>query len=176
MPVRSTARHRIQGRAGALRLPHRSTFLAPDLFLGLWWFAGAIVYIQIAPFLVEKGFTTASGGSSWLALRPNRQRFGAIGPQSNLRRRQFRWLSNERTTVIAVIVGLLGFGIGCGTDRRQRRSIRHSGAAGAMMGTVLALMGIRRGGPLVSGYVFDAVQSHGLAFYGGGAVFLSHFF
>ena len=41
------------------------------------------------------------------------------------------------------------------------------------MGTVLALMGILgAGGLLVSGYVFDAVQSYGLAFYGGGAVFL----
>ena len=64
--------------------------------------------------------------------------------------------ANESTTVIAVSVDLLG-----------------TRAAGAMMGTVLALMGILgAGGPLVSGYVFDAVQSYGLAFYGGGAVFL----
>ena len=41
-----------------------------------------------------------------------------------------------------------------------------------MMGTVLALMGIGAGGPLVSGYVFDAVQSTEPGLYGGGAVFL----
>ena len=74
-----------------------------------------------------------------------------------------------------MIVGLLGFSIGRVSAELIAVSVDLFGtrAAGAMMGTVLALMGILvAGGPLVSGYVFDAVQSYGLAFYGGGAVFL----
>ena len=77
--------------------------------------------------------------------------------------------------MIAVIVGLLGFGIGGVSAELIAVSVDLFGtrAAGAMMGTVSALMEIlSAGGPLVSGYVFDAVQSYGLAFYGGGAVFL----
>ena len=71
--------------------------------------------------------------------------------------------ANDRTTVIAVIVGLLGCGIGGVSAELIAVSVDLFGtrAAGAMMGTVLALMGILgAGGPLVSGYVFDAVQSY----------------
>ena len=77
--------------------------------------------------------------------------------------------------MIAVIVDLLGFGIGGVSAELIAVSVDLFGtrAAGAMMGTVSALMEILgAGGPLVSGYVVDAVQSYGLAFYGGGAVFL----
>ena len=65
--------------------------------------------------------------------------------------------------MIAVIVGLLGFGIGGVSAELIAVSVDLLGtrAAGAMMGTVLALMGILgAGGPLVSGYVLDAVQSY----------------
>ena len=167
-----------------LTVPH---FWRVTLSFDLWWFAGAIVYIQIAPFLVEKGFTTASAATYVIV-------FGAA---NCLGRIAFGWLSdrigsvwsyraavltcaaaslgfaaNDRTTVI---VGLLGFSIGRGSAELIAVSgdLFGTRAAGAMMGTVLALMGILgAGGPLVSGYVVDAVQSYGLAFYGGGAVFL----
>ena len=74
-----------------------------------------------------------------------------------------------------MIVGLLGFSIGRVSAELIAVSVDLFGtrAARIMMGTVLALMGISAAGePLASGYVFDAVQSYGLAFYGGGAVFL----
>ncbi len=170
-----------------LTVPH---FWRVTLSFGLWWFAGAIVYIQIAPFLVEKGFTTASAATSVIV-------FGAA---NCLGRIAFGWLSdrigsvwsyraavltcaaassgfaaNDKTTVIAVIVGLLGFGIDGVSAELIAVSVDLFGtrAARIMMGTVLALMGISAAGePLASGYVFDAVQSYGLAFYGGGAVFL----
>ena len=62
-----------------LTVPH---FWRVTLSFGLWWFAGAIVYIQIAPSLVEKGFTTASGGSLSAGSPTESAAFGAIGPQS----------------------------------------------------------------------------------------------
>ena len=170
-----------------LTVPH---FWRMTLSFGLWWFAGAIVYIQIIPFLLEKGFTTASA-ATYVTV------FGAA---NCLGRIAFGWLSDrigsvwsyraavltcaaassgfaagDGTTVIAVIVGVLGFGVGGVSAQLTAVSVDLFGtrAAGAMMGTVLALMGILgAGGPLVSGYVFDAVQSYGPAFYGGGAVFL----
>ena len=74
-----------------------------------------------------------------------------------------------------MIVGLLGFSLGRVSAEliAVRVDLFGTRAAGAMMGTVTALMEILgAGGPLVSGYVVDAVQSYGLAFYGGGAVFL----
>ena len=65
-----------------LTVPH---FWRVTLSFGLWWFAGAIVYIQIAPFLVEKGFTTASAATSVIV-------FGAA---NCLGRIAFGWLSDR---------------------------------------------------------------------------------
>ena len=65
--------------------------------------------------------------------------------------------------MITVIVGLLGFGMDGVSAQLTAVSVDLFGtrAVGAMMGTVMALMGILgAGGPLVSGYVFDAVQSY----------------
>ena len=116
------------------------------LSFGLWWFAGAIVYIQIAPFLVEKGFTTASAATYVivfgaanspdrfrLALRPDRQRLELSGRSPNLRRRQFGFRGQRRDNRDrrdrrrAGIWRRRGFR---GTDSRQRRSIRHPGGGG----------------------------------------------
>ena len=65
-----------------LTVPH---FWRVTLSFGLWWFAGAIVYIQIAPFLVEKGFTTASAATYVIV-------FGAA---NCLGRIAFGWLSDR---------------------------------------------------------------------------------
>ena len=53
--------------AGLGAIARQFLFWHMSLAFGLWWFAGAIVYIQIAPFLVEKGF---GSGVAALALMP----------------------------------------------------------------------------------------------------------
>ena len=76
---------------------------------------------------------------------------------------------------MAVIAVLLGFGVGGVSAQLTSVSIDLWGAtaAGALMGTLLALKGILGvGGPLLSGAIYDAVQSYSPAFYGGAAVFV----
>ena len=118
MPVRSTARHRIQGRAGASPLPHRSTFLARDLVLWPLVVRGRHRLYPDCPLPGRERFHNRIGRdlrivfggspSPSLALRPNLAAFGAIGPQSQPAAASLGFAANDRTTMIAVIVGLLG--------------------------------------------------------------------
>ncbi|MBT5497974.1 MAG: hypothetical protein HOK54_19730, partial [Alphaproteobacteria bacterium] len=81
----------------------------------------------------------------------------------------------EAFYLVAIIAVLLGFGVGGVSAQLTSVSIDLFGttAAGALMGTVLALMGILgAGGPLLSGAIYDAVQSYAPAFHGGAAVFV----
>lgn len=185
LPVAETApRGRMRDFAGTWM------FWRMSLTFGLWWFAGAIVYVQIAPFLLEKGF--ASPVTALLVT--------VFGASNCLGRIGFGWLSDRIGSVrsyqlaliscalasagfgavdafypIAAIAVLLGFGVGGVSAQLTAVSVDLFGtaAAGAMMGTVLAIMGVLgAGGPLFSGAVYDAVQSYGPAFYAGAGVFL----
>jgi len=169
-------------------------FWRMTLSFGLWWFAGAIVYIQIAPFLVEKGFTTATAatyvtifgaanclgriGFGWLS-----DRIGSVwayrGAVLTCAAASAGFAAGDGATSVAVIVGVLGFGVGGVSAQLTAVSVDLFGtrAAGAMMGTVLAMMGVLgAGGPLVSGYVYDALQSYAPAFHGGAVIFIAALF
>ena len=165
-------------------------FWRMSLTFGLWWFAGAIVYVQIAPFLLEKGFdstVTATfvaifGASNCLG----RVGFGSLSDRiGSVRTYQLALVScavastgfgaAEAFYLVAIIAVLLGFGVGGVSAQLTSVSIDLFGtrAAGALMGTVLALMGILgAGGPLLSGTIYDAMQSYAPAFHGGAAVFV----
>jgi len=165
-------------------------FWRMSLTFGLWWFAGAIVYVQIAPFLLEKGFdsivtatfVTMFGASNCLG----RVGFGWLSDRiGSVRTYQLALVScavastgfgaAEAFYLVAIIAVLLGFGVGGVSAQLTSVSIDLFGttAAGALMGTVLALIGILgAGGPLLSGAIYDAVQSYAPAFYGGAAVFV----
>lgn len=176
--------------AGLGAIARRFQFWHMSLAFGLWWFAGAIVYIQIAPFLVEKGFDTSFAA---LAL----MLFGA----GNCAGRIAMGLLSDRiggarafrlSMLIAAIamsgfalaegsVGLLaaafavGFGFGGALPQITTIAVELFGTAaiGALMGAVLALVGlVGAGGPLASGLIYDAVQSYTPAFHLGAAVFL----
>ena len=165
-------------------------FWRMSLTFGLWWFAGAIVYVQIAPFLLEKGFDSTVT-ATFVAIFGAGNCLGRVG---------FGWLSDrigsvrtyqlalvscavastgfgaaEAFYLVAIIAVLLGFGVGGVSAQLTSVSIDLFGtrAAGALMGTVLALMGILgAGGPLLSGTIYDAMQSYAPAFHGGAAVFV----
>ena len=70
---------------------------------------------------------------------------------------------------------VLGIFIGGASTQISTVSVALFGttSAGALMGAVLALVGIvGSGGPLLSGAIFDASQSYAPAFHAGAVVFL----
>ncbi|MEC9152681.1 MAG: MFS transporter [Pseudomonadota bacterium] len=180
------------GGLGAIA--RRFLFWHMSLAFGLWWFAGAIVYIQIAPFLLEKGF-----GSGFAALAL--MLFGVgncagrivMGLLSD-------WVGGAcayRLSMLIAAVAMSGcalaegqswllaatfvVGFGFGGALPQLTTIGSdlfgTVAIGTLMGAVLALVGlIGAAGPLVSGLIYDAVQSYTPAFHLGAAVFLLSLF
>ena len=161
------------------------------LSFGLWWFAASIAYIQMAPYMLEKGFTSTTvaalvtlyGGGNCVGRLAMGRLCDTLGPQ---RTYQVSLAISavamaalglgDGFTWIAITVVILGFGIGGASTQITTVSIELFGTAtaGALMGTVLALIGLMgAGGPLVSGFIRDTSQSFSSAIYMGAAVFLA---
>jgi predicted MFS family arabinose efflux permease len=161
-----------------------------SLAFGLWWFAGAIVYIQIAPFLAEKGFHTSFAALALMMFGAGncvgRIAMGLLSDRiggarafrlsmliAALAMSGFALAEGEEALLAAAFT--VGFGFGGALPQITTIGVDLFGTAaiGALMGAVLALVGlVGAGGPIVSGLIYDAVQSYAPAFHLGAAVFL----
>lgn len=161
-----------------------------SLILGLWWFAGAIIYVHIAPFMLQKGFD-AGAAALVVTLFGAGNCVGRIGMGAVCDKigalhtyRLGIGLSAVLMSAFAFADGaaslyalsfVLGAFVGGSSTQISTVSVALFGtqSAGALMGAVLALVGIvGAGGPLVSGMIYDATQSYAPAFHVGAAVFL----
>ena len=161
------------------------------LSFDLRWFAAAITYIQIAPYMLEKGFissvaaaiVTLYGGGNYIGRIVMGRLCDTLGPQqtyrlslviSTLAMAAFAW--NDGFTSIAITAAILGFGIGGASTQITTVSIDLFGtaAAGVLMGAVLATVGLLgAGGPLASDAIHDATLSYTPAVDMGAAVLLT---
>lgn len=160
------------------------------LTLGLWWFAGAIIYVHIAPFMLEKGLNSGAAALV-VTLFGAGNCFGRIGMGAVCDRigalptyRLGIGLSAILMSVFALVEGtaglytlsfVMGAFVGGSSTQISTVSVYLFGtaSAGSLMGSVLALVGIvGAGGPVVSGMIFDATHSYAPAFHLGAAVFL----
>lgn len=160
-----------------------------SLMFGLWWFAGAIVYVQLAPFVIEKGFDLRFAAFAVMA-------FGAgngigkivMGIVSDtvggVRAYQITTIIGACAIVgialvsgpygVLITTGVFGFGLGGATPQLTTVCVEMFGlrAVGALMGTLLALIGIvGAGGPVISGWIFDTAGSYAPAYLLGGGLF-----
>ncbi len=161
-----------------------------SLVLGLWWFAGAIVYVHIAPFMLEKGLD-AGATALVVTLFGAGNCFGRIGMGAVCDRIGALHTYRLGVGLAAVLMSafalvdhaadlyalsfVLGAFVGGSSTQISTVSVALFGtrSAGSLMGSVLALVGIvGAGGPLLSGAIFDATQSYAPAFHAGAAVFL----
>ena len=158
------------------------------LTFGLWWFGGAIGYVQLAPFVLEKGFDIgfaalvvvmfgAGNGVGKILMGLAADRYGgrrsyqaAILVASLGMLGMALWDGDG-----ALLVTTLAFGFGLGGVTPQLTIIGVAlfgvRSVGALMGAMLALIGLLgAGGPLVSGLIFDQSGSYIPAFVAGAAV------
>jgi MFS transporter, OFA family, oxalate/formate antiporter len=158
------------------------------LTFGLWWFGGAIGYVQLAPFVLEKGFDI---GFAALAV----MMFGAgngVGKIiMGLAADRYGGRRVYQAAIVAASAGMLGmalsdsgwallvttfvfgFGLGGVTPQLTIIGVVLFGvrSVGALMGVMLALIGmVGAGGPLVSGLIFDWSGSYVSAFVVGAVV------
>ena len=178
------------GGEGADSFLRDGLFWLMSLTLGLWWFAGAIVYVHIAPFVIEKGLDSV-GAAAVVALFGAGNCIGRIAMGMLCDRigavPAYRWSIGisalvmvafalaEGATSLYLLSVVLGIFVGGASTQISTVSVALFGtaSAGALMGAVLALVGIvGAGGPVLSGAIFDAVQSYAPAFHAGAAVFL----
>jgi MFS transporter, OFA family, oxalate/formate antiporter len=158
------------------------------LTFGLWWFGGAIGYVQLAPFVLEKGFDIgfaalvvvmfgAGNGVGKIVMGLASDRYGG--------RRAYQTailfasagmltmaLSDSSWAMLATSFGF-GFGLGGVTPQLTLIGVTLFGSrsVGALMGVILALIGfVGAGGPLVSGLIFDESGSYVAAFLVGAGV------
>ncbi|MCH9675567.1 MAG: MFS transporter [Gammaproteobacteria bacterium] len=179
----------VTGLAFGQALRTRAFWLLVLLF-GLWWLAGAIAFVQIGPFALEKGFdlrfaalavvamgagngvgkivmglwSDHSGGPITLRVTTTVAAVGMVCLA----------VSESRTGVL-LAAGLFGFGFGGGAPQVTTLCVELFGlrAIGALTGGLLALIGLVGAvGPVVSGWVFDATNSYVVAFLFGGLVFV----
>ena len=158
------------------------------LTFGLWWFGGAIGYVQLAPFVLEKGFDI---GFAALAV----VMFGAgngVGKIiMGLAADRHGGRRSYQAAILVASAGMLamafsdgagamlaatfafGFGLGGVTPQLTIIGVVLFGvrSVGALMGAMLALIGlIGAGGPLASGLIFDRSGSYIAAFIVGAGV------
>jgi OFA family oxalate/formate antiporter-like MFS transporter len=160
------------------------------LTFGFWWFGGAIVCVQLAPYLVEKGFDLqfaalavvafgAGNGVGKIMMGMTSDRFGELfAYQISIviaATSMFALAFSLDAQMLLVMTAIFGFGFGGASTQLTTISVALFGmrSVGALMGAVLALIGIvGAGGPLLSGLIFDAVGSYTLAYMVGAGVFL----
>ena len=176
---------------GLRAIAGRFLFWHMSLAFGLWWFAGAIVYIQIAPFLAEKGFASGFAAlalmlfgvgncAGRIAMGLLSDRIGGAGAfrlsmlTAAAAMSGFALAEGQAGLLAAAFI--VGFGFGGALPQLTTIGVELFGTAsiGVLMGAVLALVGlIGAAGPLASGLIYDAVQSYAPAFHLGAAVFLA---
>jgi MFS transporter, OFA family, oxalate/formate antiporter len=158
---------------------------------GCWWFAGAMVFVQLGPFMAEKEFGLRFAALAVMAFGAGNG-FGKIGMGIAADRIGGRHAFQVATIIaglamlgmtaadsqgaLLVTTALFGFGFGGGTPQLTTVGVTLFGlrSVGILMGAVLALIGIvGAGGPFVSGLVFDLQGSYGPAFVLGAIVFLA---
>ena len=158
------------------------------LTFGLWWFGGAIGYVQIAPFVLEKGFDIGfaalivamfgvGNGVGKIAMGLTSDRLGgrhayqiaivmgALG--------MFGMAFSESASVMLAYTLVFGFGLGGVTPQLTTIGVALFGtrSVGALMGAILALIGMAGGlGAFVSGYIYDVSGSYAPAFLAGAGV------
>ena len=170
-------------------LQARSFWLMIVMF-GIWWFGGSIIYVQLAPFVLEKGFDVgqaalivasfgAGNGVGKITMGVVSDR---IGP-----RRAFALATLFAAVIMIALVptmqpallALLGFafgvGFGGGSPELTTITVEMFGlrSLGVLMGTMMALMGILgAGGPLLGGLMFDLTGSYAPAYLVGAGLLL----
>ncbi len=171
--------------AEAVRSP---VFWRMVMTFGLWWCGGALVWVQLAPYVQEKGFSRATAalvvacfgagngaGKIGMGMAGDR-----VGP-----RRVFAAATVLAAVVMAAIVPtgsapllvVLGFlfGVTYGGGSPQITPIVAAlfglRSLGTLIGVVMALMGaIGAAGPLLGGVVFDLTGSYAIAYMVGAAL------
>jgi MFS family permease len=157
--------------------------------VGMWWFAGSIVYVQIAPYLLEKGFAgpfvatlvTALGAGSCIGRvimglacdRIGGQRAYQISITVSLLA-MVALVAVDAPTPSLFVLFALGYGIGGTSTQITTMSVELFGTAsvGALLGTVMACVGaIGAGGPVVAGMIHDTGHSYAPAYLMGAVVF-----
>ena len=176
---------------GIAAIARTGLFWRMTLTFGLWWFAGAIVYVQLVPFVLEKGFDSrlaalaliffgAGNAVGKIVMGLTSDRFGEL--------RTYRIavflaavsmlglaFSGERNFLLAMCV-VIGFGFGGASIQLTTVSVNLFGlkSIGALMGAVLALVGVvGAGGPLISGMIYDASASYTPAYVLGAGIFIA---
>ncbi|GIX48563.1 MAG: hypothetical protein KatS3mg131_2774 [Candidatus Tectimicrobiota bacterium] len=177
------------GLSLALAIRHRAFWLLVAVF-GLWWCGGSIVYVQLAPFLLEKG----------QGLRLAALAVTLFGAGNGLGKMLVGWLGDRlgprptfaATTLLALLAmaalvparhpalllglsGLFGFGYGGGTPQITTLIVECFGlrAVGTITGALMAFVGALGAlGPLLSGLLADATGSYAPAYLLGAAILL----
>ena len=170
---------------------HTRAFWVMIVMFGIWWFGGSIIYVQLAPFALEKGFDVgqaalivacfgAGNGVGKISMGMLSDR---IGPR----------LAFALATMVAAIVmvamvptlhplllaGLgfaFGVGYGGGSPELTTITVEMFGlrSLGMLMGMMMALMGtLGAGGPLLGGLMYDLTGSYAPAYLIGAALLLS---
>jgi OFA family oxalate/formate antiporter-like MFS transporter len=165
-------------------------FWRMTLTFGFWWFGGAIVYVQLAPYILEKGFNLqfaalavvafgAGNGLGKIAMGMTSDRFGELcAYQISIvisATSMFALAFSVDAQMLLVMTAIFGFGFGGAATQLTTISVALFGvrSVGALMGAILALIGIvGAGGPLLSGLIFDAVGSYTPAYMVGAGVFV----
>lgn len=170
---------------------HTWTLWLMVVMFGIWWFGGAIIYVQLAPFVQEKGFSITE--SAWPVVA-----FGAgnatgkilmgalsdrVGP-----RMAFGLCTLAATLIMIAIVPAgqivllialayafgVAFGGGAPVITTMTAEFFGLRSLGVLMGTMMALMGtIGAGGPLLGGAMFDLTGSYAPAYFIGAALLLT---
>ena len=169
------------------RIARSGLFWRMIMTFGLWWFAGAITFVQNAPFMLEKGLdatfaaivVTAFGAGNCagrVVMGMTCDRLGA------LRAYQLAiivatlamvglTLSNGQVAAI-IVTFMLGFGVGGASTQITTLGIELYGtkSVGALMGAILALISIFGAiGPLIAGVIHDVSHSYTPAYLLGAA-------
>lgn len=169
------------------RIARSGLFWRMIMTFGLWWFAGAITFVQNAPFMLEKGLdatfaaivVTAFGAGNCagrVVMGMTCDRLGA------LRAYQLAiivatlamvglTLSNGLFAAI-IVTFMLGFGVGGASTQITTLGIELYGtkSVGALMGAILALISVFGAiGPLIAGVIHDVSHSYTPAYLLGAA-------
>lgn len=157
---------------------------------GLWWFAGAIFYVHVAPFLHEKGFDAAFAAlalmlfaagncAGRIAMGMACDRIGGRAAYqlslfvAAVSMSAFTLAGSQSGLLVAATVVGFGFGGALTQITTIAMALFGTASAGALMGAVLAIIGlVGSGGPLTSGVIVDATRTYAPAFHLGAGVFL----
>jgi MFS transporter, OFA family, oxalate/formate antiporter len=155
------------------------------LTFGLWWFGGAIGYVQIAPFVLEKGFDIGfaalvvvmfgvGNGVGKIVMGVTSDRLsGRLAYQIAIVVASLGMLGmafSQSGSAMLVSTAVFGFGLGGVTPQLTTIGVALFGvrSVGALMGAILALIGMAGAlGAFVSGYIYDASGSYTPAFLAG---------